>query len=102
MRFHSRTHYPLEGCDSRVERSNFVGHLRHWDVHGRTWILIKSTVTRVTNNADDLPRRFAENWSHARADFDAIVQRIAFRPELPCHSFVDDDHARRRSGVALS
>src|SRR5205823_5331816 len=64
-------------------------------------ILIESAIARVADNSDDLAGRFGEDWSHARSDYDAVVEGIAVGPELAGHGFINYDYAGSGSVVAI-
>ena len=101
VRLHAGAHDPPQGRDAGVEFGNFVGHLRDWDVHGGTGVLIESAIARVADNTDHLAGRLGEDRSHARSDNDAVVEGIAVGPELAGHGFINYDHAGSGSVVAV-
>src|SRR5581483_2459547 len=86
---------PPQRRDARVERRDFVRHLRDRNVHGRSGIAIEAVAAHVACYADNLARWFAEYRSHIGADQETVVQRVAIRPELFRHRLVDDYDARR-------
>ena len=101
VRLHVGAHDPPQGRDARVERGDFVRHLRDWNVHGGKRVAAEAAIVRVTDDADDLTRRLDEDRAHIGADQQAILERIALGPELLGHRLIDDDYARGGAGIVF-
>jgi len=78
-----------------------VADLRQGNKHLTAGILVEPAVAGIADNSDDLARRFFERGPHACADDDSLSNGIFMRPEPAGHGFVDQDHTRRASRIAL-